>query len=348
MQTLRRDPMPPEALAGVAATDAMSPGISFGSTVTMLGDYIGHHRRAESARTLAKIWSDDNDAFMMERDSRGSSLMPRQNRLLAALDVDAYADLLPLLEFVPLPEGRIICQAGGVLEHVYFPVSGIVSFLYESASGSSVEIALAGNDGLAGIHLLTGGSTTTTRAVVRNAGHGYRLRAEVLTAKFDSCPALRRLMLRYAQALIAQTTQAAVCHSHHRLEQQFARILLSTIDRLGSHEIALTQDTIASLLGVRRESITETAGRMQTSGLIRYQRGRITVLSRPRLDAVVCECYGVVRGELDRLLPPTDDAVGHPATSGPRALQNAASLSAGVPFGIRGHADRQRDACSRT
>lgn len=297
----------------------------------MPGDCVSNHRHADFTRMLARTSTDDDRDSLFARDLRCSVHAARQNRLLALLDAEAYAALLPHLEFVTLPQRWVLCEAGAVLEHVYFPISGIVSLLYESVDGSSVEIAIAGNDGLVGVHLLMDGNTTTTRAVVRNTGHGYRLRADVLKAKFESCPALRRPLLRYAQAMIVQTTQTAVCHCQHRLEQRFARLVLSTLDRLCSNEVALTQDAMANLLGVRRESITEVAGKLQAAGLIRYQRGRITVLSRRGLDAVVCECYGVVKAELDRLFPQHQDTAVPRALSIRHGLPDVAAMSTGFP-----------------
>jgi CRP-like cAMP-binding protein len=309
----------------------------------MLRTCNSHHRRAEYARTLVRMTERAHDIPAIGYDARRTALDPRQNRLLAAIEASAYADLLPQLELVAMPERWVICEAGGMLEHVYFPVSGIVSFLFESASGTSVEVGLAGNEGLVGIHLLLGGSRPTSRSVVRNSGHGYRLRADVLKARFESCPAVRQPLLRYAQALIVQTTQMAACHCHHRLEQQFARLLLSTLDRLGANELALTQDTMASLLGVRRESITEAAGRLQTAGLIRYRRGRITVLNRPRLDALVCECYALIRDEFD-LLFPRRDTTDQPATPIARRFHYTFASGAGVAFAGEGEAQPHRGA----
>ena len=238
---------------------------------------------------------------MIGRDPREWPIAPSQNLLLASLKAEVYADLLPHLEWVTLPEGWIICHAGGDLDHVYFPTCGIVSLLYELENGNSVEVALTGNDGLVGVHILTGAGASTSRAAVRNTGHAYRIRAAVLKEKFETCPVLRQPMLLYVHALIAQVTQTAVCHCHHRLEQQFARLLLLTLDRLPSNEMPLTHDKMAGLLGVRRESITAAAGNLQESGLIRYHRGRVTVLNRPLLEARVCECYAVVKTELERL-----------------------------------------------
>jgi CRP-like cAMP-binding protein len=276
------------------------------STVAVLEDYVRDRGRDGSAR--ARICNGARGEAASGRALPGGADAPTQNRLLAALDADAYAELLPHLDFAFLPQHWVVCEAGVIAEHVYFPISGVVSHLYESADGSSIEVAMTGNDGLVGAHLLLGANAATTRTVVRNTGYGYRLRAEILLSTFERCPAIRQPLLRYAHALMAQSMQTAVCHCHHRLEQQFARLLLATLDRLSSNVVALTQGTMANLLGVRRESITQVAGKLQAAGLIRYYRGRITVLNRQGLDALACECYGVVRAELDRLFPPRDAA----------------------------------------
>lgn len=339
MRQLRLDPTVAEPLGRTARGEPTTrSNSSSGHRVTVLGEYVSRHGGAASMPTPARTREAFDDVPSAARDLRGGALPPRQNRLLAALDANAYADLRPHLEHVALPQHWVVCEAGRPLEYLYFPVSGVVSFVYESASGTSVEVALAGNDGVVGVHVFMGGGIATSRAVVRNSGHGYRIRADVLKAKFDSCPALRQTLLRYAQALIVQTTQTAVCHCQHRLEQQLARLLLSTLDRLGSNELALTQDAIANLLGVRRESITAVAGKLQTAGLIQCHRGRITVLSRPRLDAFACECNAVVRAEFDRLFP-RYDAFAHRATSLSHRLRDVADLSAAVPLaGVPKHA----------
>jgi len=269
----------------------------------VLGDYLNRHGKeggdGSTARAVAGDAADGDDP-------RSLALAPRQNLLLAALAPEAFAQLAAHLELVALPQGWVVCEAGADVDYVYFPTSGIVSLVYELENGTSVEVALTGNDGMVGVHVVMGGGSATSRAVVRNSGHGYRVRAEVLQEAFENCPLLRQPLLRYAQALMAQTTQTAVCHCHHRLEQQFSRLLLLTLDRLLSNQMALTQDAMADLLGVRRESITATAGKLQVAGLIRYHRGRITVMNRDRLEAHACECYGVVRAELERLLRPAD------------------------------------------
>jgi len=216
---------------------------------------------------------------------------PKDNHLLAALSGDSLAALLPYLEGVQLPLGMVVYESGGAQRYVYFPTSSIVSLLYVLANGSSAEIAVTGNEGLVGISLFMGGETTPSRAVVQSAGWGYRLRGEVLRKEFESGGALQHLLLRYTQALITQMTQTAVCNRHHAVDQQLCRWLLLSLDRLPGDEL------------VRREGVTEAAGKLQAEGLIRYSRGHIKVLDRKQLEARVCECYGVVKKEYDRLLP---------------------------------------------
>ena len=228
---------------------------------------------------------------------------PGQNHLLAALPSADYERLLPDLELVPLPLGWAVYEAGGKLGYVYFPTSSIISLLYVMEDGASAEIALTGNDGLVGMALFMGGETTPSRAVVQSAGYGYRLEAAVLKREFEQGGALQHLALRYTQALITQMAQTAVCNRHHSVEQQLCRWLLLSLDRLSSNELAMTQELIANMLGVRREGVTEAAGHLQTAGLIHYSRGHITVLDRPKLEKRVCECYAVVKKEMDRLLP---------------------------------------------
>jgi CRP-like cAMP-binding protein len=226
----------------------------------------------------------------------------KRNDLLAALPATERARLAPLLEAVSLPLGAVIYESGGAQGHVYFPTSGIVSLLYVMSDGVAAEIAVVGREGMVGIALFMGGETTPSRAVVQSEGSGYRLEAEALKTEFARGAALQRLLLRYTQALITQMTQTAVCNRHHVLEQQLCRWLLLSLDRLPSNELVMTQQLIANMLGVRREGVTEAAGRLQADGLIDYSRGRIQVLDRGRLEERVCECYGVVRREYHRLL----------------------------------------------
>jgi CRP-like cAMP-binding protein len=228
---------------------------------------------------------------------------PRHNQLLAALPEADYERLHAHLEFVKLPLGLVVFESGSKLRHLFFPASGIVSLLYAMENGASTEIAVIGNEGVVGIALFMGGESTPSRAVVQSAGHGYRLRATVLKSEFERGGPLQQLLLRYTQALIAQMTQTAVCNRHHALDQQLCRWLLLSLDRLPTNELAMTQELIANMLGVRREGVTEAAGKLQEAGLIRYRRGHITVLDRPKLEKRVCECYAVVKKEMDRLLP---------------------------------------------
>jgi CRP-like cAMP-binding protein len=228
---------------------------------------------------------------------------PTQNHLLAALPADDYARLVADLELIPMPLGWAVYESGGHMGYVYFPTTSIVSLLYVMENGASAEIAITGNEGLVGISLFMGGESTPSRAVVQSAGNGYRLKASVLKREFALGGALQHLALRYTQALITQMAQTAVCNRHHALEQQLCRWLLLSIDRLPGEELLMTQELIANMLGVRREGVTEAAGKLQAEGLIRYSRGHIHVLDRPGLEKRVCECYAVVKKEIDRLLP---------------------------------------------
>jgi CRP-like cAMP-binding protein len=227
---------------------------------------------------------------------------PKHNRLLAALPAADLLRLLPHLERVPLPLGAVIYESGGEQGHVYFPAAGIVSLLYVMNDGAAAEIAVVGNEGAVGIALFMGGETTPSRAVVQSEGTAWRIEPAAIKSEFARGGAMQRLLLRYTQALITQMTQTAVCNRHHLLEQQLCRWLLLSLDRLPSNELVMTQQLIANMLGVRREGVTEAAGRLQADGLIDYSRGRINVLDRARLEQRACECYGVVRRESDRLL----------------------------------------------
>jgi CRP-like cAMP-binding protein len=228
---------------------------------------------------------------------------PKQNHLLDALPAEDYARLLPDLELISMPLGWAVYESGGQLNYLYFPTSSIVSLLYVMESGESAEIAITGNEGLIGISLFMGGESTPSRAVVQSAGNGYRLKANVMKKEFALGGELQHLALRYTQALITQMSQTAVCNRHHALEQQLCRWLLLSLDRLPGNELRMTQELISNMLGVRREGVTEAAGKLQAAGLIHYSRGKITVLDRARLEQRVCECYGVVKKEFDRLLP---------------------------------------------
>ena len=228
---------------------------------------------------------------------------PRENRLLAALSEPEFNRLYPNLELVPLLLGEVLYESGDQLQHVYFPILSIVSLLYVMADGASAEIAVVGNEGIIGIALFMGGETMPNRAVVQSAGYAYRLRSQLLKEEFSRAGELQNLLLRYTQALLTQMSQTPVCNRHHSVDQQLCRWLLLSLDRLPSTELTMTQELIANMLGVRREGVTEAAGKLQSAGLIHYSRGKITVLDRPRLEARACECYKVVKAEFDRLLP---------------------------------------------
>ena len=233
-----------------------------------------------------------------------ATVLPQQNRLLAALPAEAFDRLRPDLKLTAMPLGKVIYESGAELKDVYFPTpSCIVSMLYVMADGASAEIAVVGDEGMVGIALFMGGDTTPSRALVQSAGQAFRLKGEALKREFERHTGLQHLLLRYTQALITQMSQTAVCNRHHSLEQQLCRWLLLSLDRLPNNELSMTQELIANMLGVRREGVTEAAGKLQTAGLIRYSRGHIAVLDRPGLEAQVCECYAVVKKEYDRLLP---------------------------------------------
>jgi CRP-like cAMP-binding protein len=228
---------------------------------------------------------------------------PRQNSILAALPVEDYERLLPDLEPVPLPLGFTVHSAGDRERYLYFLTAGIVSRFYMTKNGASAEFAFTGREGVIGIASFLGGESTSSQAVVLSAGYAYRLGADLLKNEFEHNRPLPHLLLRYVQALIAQIGQIAVCNRHHSIEQQLCRLILSSLDRVPSNELTLTQEMIAEMLGVRREGVTVAAGKLQKAGLIHNGRGHITVLDRPRLEAQACECYAVIRREYDHLLP---------------------------------------------
>ncbi|HEY2978930.1 MAG TPA: Crp/Fnr family transcriptional regulator [Burkholderiaceae bacterium] len=228
---------------------------------------------------------------------------PKKNHLLGALPSVDLQRWLPLLEVVEMPLGHVLYESGRTLSHVYFPTTAIVSLLYVMENGASAEIAVVGHEGVVGISLFMGGESTPSRAVVQSAGQGLRLKAHLIKQEFEQAGPAMHLLLRYTQALITQMAQTAVCNRHHSLDQQLCRWLLLSLDRLQSSELVMTQELIANMLGVRREGVTEGALKLQKLGLIRYSRGRITVLDRPGLENRTCECYAVVKKEYDRLLP---------------------------------------------
>ncbi len=227
---------------------------------------------------------------------------PRHNHLLAALPSSDLARIEPGLEHVRMRLGEVLYEAGGHLQHVYFPMTSIVSLLYVMEDGSSAEIAVVGNEGVLGISLFMGGETTPSRAVVQSEGHGYRLKSQLLKQEFSRFGPMMRLLLRYTQALITQMAQTAVCNRHHSVDQQLCRWLLLSLDRLAGNDLMMTQELIANMLGVRREGVTEAAGKLRDADIIEYSRGHIKVVDRSRLERRVCECYAVVKKEFDRLL----------------------------------------------
>jgi CRP-like cAMP-binding protein len=227
---------------------------------------------------------------------------PNQNYLLAALPTAEFEPLAARLELVPMPLGEMLYEPGGQLQHAYFLTSAIVSLHHVMESGASAESAGVGNEGVVGISLFMGGDTTSSSAVVQTAGHAYRLEGRLLKEAFNGAGLMQRLLLRYTQALMTQMSQTAACNRHHSIEQQLCRWLLLTLDRMLKNELIMTQELIASMLGVRREGITDAAGKLQDAGFIRYRRGLITVLSRSGLETRACECYAVVKKELSRLL----------------------------------------------
>jgi len=227
--------------------------------------------------------------------------IPQHNHRLAALSPAESERLYPHLRLVKMPLGKALYEPGDTLKHVFFPVDCIVSLLYVLESGASAEISVVGNEGLIGVALFMGGETTPSRAIVQSAGHAYRLDGQRLKDEFHRNGGLQLLLLRYTQSLITQMAQTAVCNRHHSVDQQLCRWLLLSLDRLASNELVMTQELIANMLGVRREGVTEAAGKLQKLGVIRYSRGHITVLDRPKLEQLCCECYSVVKRESDRI-----------------------------------------------
>jgi CRP-like cAMP-binding protein len=236
---------------------------------------------------------------------------PTQNHLLAAIASDERERIFPHLQSIDLRLGEVLHEAGDTLSHVYFPTDSIVSLLYVLTGGESAEIAVAGDEGLIGVPLFMGGETTTTRAVVQSAGHAYRLSSPRLKDEFYRHGKLQDVFLRYTQALITQMAQTAVCNRHHTVDQQLCRWLLLSLDRLPTNTLRMSQQLIADMLGVRREGVTEAAGNLRRLGAIRYSRGKITVLDRPQLERLCCECYSVVNKEEDRLLTYLPPRIGH-------------------------------------
>jgi CRP-like cAMP-binding protein len=227
---------------------------------------------------------------------------PKENRLLDGLSDRAYREILPLLEGVPLPVGKVLYEAGGPQHHAFFPTAGIVALLYVFEDGVSSEIAMVGNEGFVGVTVLTGSQTATRRALVKHAGYAYRLPGTALKALFDRGDEVQVRLLRYTQALMTQMGQIAVCNRHHSLDQQLCRCILLSLDRVPDQQLVMTHQLIANLLAVRREAVTQAALNLQHAGLLSYHRGRITVRDRKRLEERACECYRVIKNEYDRLL----------------------------------------------
>ena len=232
-----------------------------------------------------------------------TATIPQANHLLAALPGTEFQRLMPHLERMTMPLGQVLCEPGVTPDHVYFPTSAIITLLHLTEEGESTEIAIVGNDGMVGIAQFMGGGFSTTRAVVEGAGEGFRLNAETFKQVFNRPGPAMALLMRYTQALIAQMAQTAVCNRHHSVDQQICRLLLQSLDRLQGSEVVITQELIATLLGVRRESVTDRARRLQRAGLIRYSRGHVHVLDRDGIEQRSCECYAVVKREYQRLLP---------------------------------------------
>ena len=231
------------------------------------------------------------------------SHQPQQNHLFRAMPPEAAERVFPQLEQVELALGQVLYESGDTMQYVYFPTDCIVSLLYVLENGASAEIAVIGNEGMVGVALFMGGETMPNRAVVQSAGTAYRLKGSVLKQEFNRAGPFQHVLLRFTQALITQMAQTAVCNRHHSVDQQLCRWLLLSLDRLPSNKLVMTQELIANMLGVRREGVTEAAGKLQEGGIIEYSRGRITILDRPRLEQACCECYAVVKTETDRLLP---------------------------------------------
>jgi CRP-like cAMP-binding protein len=232
---------------------------------------------------------------------------PHQNHLLAALTATERERLYPHLQLVPMPLGKVLYESGDVMRHVYFPTDSIISLLYVLEDGASAEISVVGNEGIIGVSLFMGGETTPSRAIVQSAGSAYRLIGQLLKEEFHRNGGMQLLLLRYTQALLTQMAQTAVCNRHHSVDQQLCRWLLLSLDRLVTNKLTMTQELIANMLGVRREGVTDAAGKLQKLGVIQYARGRITVLDRPKLEKLCCECYAVVKKETDRLSPRPGD-----------------------------------------
>jgi CRP-like cAMP-binding protein len=240
--------------------------------------------------------------FPLSRPALTAIHDPQRNQLLAALSPD---ELLQLnLQLVPMALGQVLHESGDVQLQVYFPIDSIISLLYVLEDGGSAEISVVGNEGVVGVVVFMGGESTPSRTIVQSAGYAYQMVGQTLKELFHSDAAMQLLLLRYTQSLLTQMAQTAVCNRHHSVDQQLCRWLLLSLDRLTTNQLVMTQELIANMLGVRREGVTEAAGKLHALGIIRYSRGRITVLDRQKLERRSCECYAVVKRETDRLRPP--------------------------------------------
>ena len=226
----------------------------------------------------------------------------RHNRILSRLTKSEFDRLSPNLELVRLALGDVMYESGSKSHYVYFPISGIISLLNVMENGASAEIAVVGNEGILGTTVFMGGGSTPSRAVVQSSGSSYRIKANILLTEFNLAGSLQHLLLSYTQALMTQMAQTAACNRHHTIDQQLCRWLLLSFDRLDGDTLCMTQELIANMLGVRREGVTEAACKLQSSGIIKYSRGKITVINRPKLEKRCCECYGEIKLEFDRLL----------------------------------------------
>lgn len=228
-------------------------------------------------------------------------IAPQQNHLLDAAPAEVKKRLFPHMKLMDFPLGTVLYEPGHILRYVYFPIDSIVSLLYVMENGMSAEISLVGNEGIVGVAVFMGGESTPSRALVQSSGYAFRLNAQRFRDEFNNNSDMRTLVLRYTQSLITQMAQTAVCNRHHSLDRQLCRWLLLSLDRLPSNRLSMTQELIANMLGVRREGVTEAAGKLQKLGVIKYKRGKITILDRPALEELCCECYAVVKKETDRL-----------------------------------------------
>jgi CRP-like cAMP-binding protein len=231
-----------------------------------------------------------------------ADLRPEQNHLLAALPLDVMARIASRLQVIELGLGDVLYESGCKMPYVVFPTDSIVSLLYVMEDGSSAEISVVGNEGVVGISIFMGGESTVSRAVVQSAGWGYKVDAKTIQNEFSRHSEMMAMFLRYTLSLITQMAQTAVCNRHHSIDQQLCRWLLLSLDRLTGEKVSMTQELIANMLGVRREGVTEAAGKLQDLNIISYRRGTIVVLDRAKLESLSCECYRVVKKETDRLL----------------------------------------------